>query len=42
MKVVTGYMMFGLLVLTAMIYTHVLQRGSRGVKSPVDLLVATR
>jgi integron integrase len=29
-------------VSTTMIYTHVLQRGGRGVKSPADLLVALR
>jgi integron integrase len=29
-------------VSTTMIYTHVLQRGGRGVKSPADLLVARR
>jgi integrase len=27
---------------TTMIYTHVLNRGGRGVKSPADLLEATR
>lgn len=29
-------------VSTTMIYTHVLQRGGRGVKSPADLLAAAR